>query len=64
MADEADRAQAVEALLLAEALARRRPDGPPVTGYCLNCRAPLAPGRRFCDADCRDEWQRRQPRGR
>lgn len=28
------------------------------TGYCLNCDEPLASGLRFCDADCRDDYQK------
>lgn len=30
------------------------------TGFCLLCGEPLIPGRRWCDADCRDEWEREQ----
>lgn len=28
------------------------------TGRCLNCEEPLALGIRFCDADCRDDYQK------
>lgn len=28
------------------------------TGYCLSCGETVATGRRFCDADCRDDWQK------
>lgn len=28
-------------------------------GQCHNCDASIPPGHRFCDADCRDDWQRR-----
>ena len=27
------------------------------TGFCLFCDEPLAPERRWCDAQCRDDWQ-------
>ena len=28
------------------------------TGYCLNCGEPISEqGRRWCNADCRDDWQ-------
>lgn len=27
---------------------------------CLYCHAELADGERFCDADCRDDWQKEQ----
>ena len=30
------------------------------TGQCYNCDAPTPQGRNFCDADCRDDWQKRQ----
>jgi hypothetical protein len=46
-----------------EELMRRRPR-PLIeaTGVCLNCEAPLAEGRRWCNADCRDDWERQQRR--
>lgn len=34
---------------------------PEFTGYCLNCDEPLE-DRRFCDADCRDEFDKRESR--
>lgn len=33
------------------------------TGYCLFCGAELEPPRRWCDADCRDLWERQKKRG-
>ena len=30
----------------------------PATGYCLACGAPLPDDRRWCDATCRDDWQK------
>lgn len=30
----------------------------PFTGYCHWCGKITAAGRRFCDADCRDDWER------
>lgn len=30
------------------------------TGKCLNCGYHVAPGHRWCDADCREDWQRTQ----
>lgn len=27
---------------------------------CLNCYAELPDGERFCDSDCRDDWQKEQ----
>lgn len=32
------------------------------TGYCLFCGEPLEAGRRWCDADCRDDWQKESDR--
>lgn len=33
------------------------------SGVCFNCRAPLSMHHKakacFCDADCRDDWQKR-----
>ena len=28
------------------------------TGCCLNCDTPLAEGRRWCDAECLEDWRR------
>lgn len=44
------------------ALARRKPSGPAPTGECHNCGESLAGDLRFCDADCRDDFERRQKR--
>jgi hypothetical protein len=32
---------------------------PAATGQCLNCQADLPPNLRWCDIDCRDDWQAR-----
>lgn len=32
------------------------------TGACLNCGKRLARNKRWCDADCRDDWQARRYR--
>jgi predicted nucleic acid-binding Zn ribbon protein len=32
------------------------------TGFCLFCSEPLSTGRRFCDADCRDDFEREEAR--
>lgn len=49
--DDIDRAQ----------LAQRKPQTVLLAkGYCYNCNESLDdPERRFCDADCRDDWQLR-----
>lgn len=28
------------------------------TGYCLHCDAVVGQGARWCNTDCRDDWQR------
>lgn len=61
MADIIDDAQARNEAHLERALKRRKPEGPKATGFCLNpvCELDLPDGQRWCDADCRDEWERR-----
>lgn len=62
MADDVDvTAQRLEREM--EALLRRRAKaGPRSTGACLWCEAPLPDGQRWCDADCRDDWERAHSR--
>lgn len=64
--DPMDEATAREEELIADALARhrlRRKEEPQATGACLECEAPLEGARRWCDAGCRDMWERRARRG-
>jgi hypothetical protein len=57
MADEADRAEdSIDAMLNA-AINKRHEAGPKATGRCLWCGVKLPPGRRWCDAECRDDWE-------
>lgn len=58
MATVDDKATEAEERDRALALQRRRPAGPEAVGTCLFCTAPLAAGHRWCDADCRDDWER------
>ena len=61
MADVAD--ITADRLELEEALRRQLAPadaGPTPTGRCHNCEAPLEGDARFCDADCRSDWQSRQ----
>ena len=61
MSDIIDKAQAIEETLRDAALSHRRPEPTAkATGACLNCDAPLPPGRRWCNAVCRDEWTAEQ----
>ncbi|MDT3707440.1 MAG: hypothetical protein ROZ09_11480 [Thiobacillus sp.] len=62
MADEIDRASEIET---AErdarvAAARGRPSMPAV-GACYNCGEEIGRGLVFCDIDCRDDFQKRNP---
>ena len=60
--DEADRAQAAIETLEAH----RDPHKPAQTleprGTCYYCDAPLIPGRRFCDAECRYSYDYEESR--
>jgi hypothetical protein len=38
------------------------PDEVEAVGLCLNCSAAVPEGHRWCDADCRDDWQARRNR--
>lgn len=62
MADFADLGAAREQLDTELALQIRKPEGPQATGYCLSCGAVLCADLRWCDADCRDDWQLDQRR--
>lgn len=53
-----DQATVVEERDRELALAIRRPVGPDAVGCCRNCCEPLPAGLRWCDADCRDDWER------
>lgn len=55
--DDPDRATIREENARDDALRERKPEGPVATGQCLNCEKPLADGARWCDSECRDEWQ-------
>lgn len=62
MADEADHASDAQELALSLALANSQRFKPlPPKDNCYNCDEPLLPGERFCDSDCRDDYQRRNP---
>ncbi|TVO53834.1 hypothetical protein [Denitromonas halophila] len=58
MADVIDQAndRAARDLLLAQQ--QRRPEGPQACGTCHNCGEPVASRLRWCDAQCRDDWER------
>jgi hypothetical protein len=62
--DEIDRANERAAQFLAHSLANaaKAPMLPPSTGLCFNCEEPVQVGERFCNCDCRNDWQLRQPK--
>lgn len=64
MTDEIDRAADEAERYLSEALRQRKPEAPGPTGRCLFCDEIVGGTQRFCDAECRDMWDRDQKRGR
>ena len=60
MADEADIANERVELFTLAALKIRRPVGPTPNGRCYNCAEPIATNLRWCDNDCRDDWEKRK----
>ena len=56
-----DRASENERLRREDSIARNRVYQPlPDIGICYNCKDPLPVGMRFCDGNCRDDWDRRE----
>jgi len=60
MTDFADMGAAREELDREIAIKHRAPAGPAATGVCLSCGETVAEGLRWCDAECRDDWQAQQ----
>lgn len=60
--DISDTATRHEELRREIALRERKQEGPAAVGHCLNCGPdkPLRAGHRWCDTDCRDDWEARQ----
>ena len=46
------------------AAVRGQVDKTPPCGSCYNCGDPVADPLRFCDKDCRDDFQKRERAGR
>lgn len=59
--DDADRAWIDQQLRIDVALRTRLRYEPQATGECLNCGERLQDGR-WCDADCRHDWELRNAR--
>lgn len=62
MSDDIDIASEREEMLRSHALRYRKRAGPPWTGRCANCDDPVEIPLRWCDANCRDEWDSRGKR--
>lgn len=58
--DDSDRATNFEELRRQIAMHTPKPEGPAPTGYCLNCGETVLPGHRWCNTDCREDWEARQ----
>jgi hypothetical protein len=64
MTDEIDHAADEAERYLSEALRQRKPEAPGPTGRCLFCDEIVGDTQRFCDAECRDMWDRERKQGR
>lgn len=58
MADEADIANLYAEMAIQSATRIRKYEPPKEGGKCLWCGEELPSERRFCDADCRDDYQK------
>ncbi len=64
MADIIDHGNETAEVFLDAALSKRKANGPRPNGRCHNCGAylHLDGALRFCDAECRDDWEKLQQR--
>jgi hypothetical protein len=60
MADDADKVEALSDMMRQSNMYNSRRDEPQAVaiGECLFCGEPVEKDRRWCDAACRDDWQR------
>lgn len=58
MADDIDLAQERDAKMLNSQIAARKPEGPKPNGKCYTCAELLPEPLRWCDAGCRDDYER------
>jgi hypothetical protein len=56
--DVIDQAQNIAEFYNQMALLKRPEPKILATGFCLQCEEPIKPPRRWCDAGCRDDWER------
>lgn len=59
--DDADRAREFQQAEIERGIRYRKP-APRYTGNCNWCDAPVEARNKFCDADCRDDWEKDQRR--
>lgn len=62
MTDIIDRGSEREEFDREVAIHQRRPRGPVPNGECAICGRPVPVGAQFCDAECREDWEREQKR--
>ena len=57
--DVVDRAQQDMDFYASHRVEEHRPEHR-ATGGCLYCGEPVPPGERWCDKECRDEWEKEE----
>lgn len=60
MADLADKANDHIERERQNMLAQRKPSAPVASGVCLYCQCQVPRGLRWCDSNCRDDWEKEQ----
>lgn len=60
MADDADRSVDIEEQLTRAAVGVRKETGPTPNGFCHWCDAAVKKDQRWCDKDCRDDWEQHE----
>ena len=60
VADIIDNANATADIFLKSALSNKKPEAPQLYGTCLCCYSKISILQRWCDIDCRNDWERRQ----
>lgn len=58
MADQFDMASEHEQKATEIAQKYRKPEGPPAIGTCYQCGEEVREGHRWCNAECRDDFER------
>jgi hypothetical protein len=63
MADVVDRANDLVEMTLENCIKKvtAKASIPKGIGICIECGEPVEGERRWCDVDCRDDWQRQNP---